>query len=192
MKQHFLHVSPVRADSWSFPPPHMSLCLFLLIACGLCTSVILKVTQLMPSVCSSLLVWRVKDEERHCVMVGYRLFITSVISRWSHWCFRCFPGPVHYGCVILHPLQKHQSTFLRDIKMWRYHCYNSAVHLRCLVQAETSPDMPESRAGATLLWPFNTHLHTFIEVFKHTVPVSEVCFWWVEKLCSVGVLWLHC
>lgn len=80
-------------------------CLSLLIVCGLCTSVILKVTQLMPSVCSSLLVWSVTRND-----TVWWLDIL-MLSRWSHWCFRCFPGPVHYGCVILHPLQKHQCTF---------------------------------------------------------------------------------
>lgn len=98
MKQHFLRVSPVGA-------------------------VILKVTQLMPSVCSSLLVC---NEERHCVMVGYTDAYTDVSGVFQDPCMTA---------VILHPLQKHQC-------MWRYHYYHSAVHLRCLVQAETSPDMP--------------------------------------------------
>lgn len=76
MKQHFLRVSPVGA-------------------------VILKVTQLMPSVCSSLLVC---NEERHCVMVGYTGAYTDVSGVFQDPCMTA---------VILHPLQKHQCTFLR-------------------------------------------------------------------------------
>lgn len=76
MKQHFLRVSPVGA-------------------------VILKVTQLMPSVCSSLLVC---NEERHCVMVGYTDAYTDVSGVFQDPCMTA---------VILHPLQKHQCTFLR-------------------------------------------------------------------------------
>ncbi|XP_005748922.2 ubiquitin-conjugating enzyme E2 E1 isoform X2 [Pundamilia nyererei] len=47
--------------------------------------------------------------------------------------------------------------------MWRYHYYHSAVHLRCLVQAETSPDMPP---------PHRVHLiHTFTPSRSHK-PVN--------------------
>lgn len=110
MKQHFLRVSPVGA-------------------------VILKVTQLMPSVCSSLLVC---NEERHCVMVGYTDAYTDVSGVFQDPCMTA---------VILHPLQKHQCTFLRcgDIITTTVLCiYVASCRQR---RAQTCPPRP-----------FNTHL----------------------------------
>lgn len=147
-------------------------CLSLLIVCGLCTSVILKVTQLMPSVCSSLLVC---NEERHCVMAGYTDAYTDVSG--------VFDDP-HMTAVSSYILCKSTSLLFYDVEI--------SLLPQCCAFTLPRAGRDEPRHAP----PPDHLIHTFTPSRSHKpVNTQHQCRRYVPdewRNCSVGVLWLHC